>query len=89
MVMEKKLGRKLRNGEVVDHWDRDRSNNRRGNLRLRKSRAAHVKEHYAARDRLVDAQATVRRLRAENRALRAELAKAQRYAGRLLQETEA
>lgn len=51
-VMEQKIGRRLKKGEIVDHIDRNRSNNAPENLRLHASRAKHVHDHFAARDQL-------------------------------------
>jgi len=34
MVMWRKIGRKLRKGELTDHINRDKNNNRRENLRI-------------------------------------------------------
>jgi hypothetical protein len=42
---EKKLGRKLRNGEVVHHKDRDKTNNSFGNLWVFKNQAEHHRVH--------------------------------------------
>lgn len=44
-VMEQKLGRKLRHGEVVHHINGDRGDNRIGNLKLYKSHAEHMAHH--------------------------------------------
>jgi len=52
-VMEQKIGRYLEAGELVDHIDRNRSNNAPENLRLHASRSEHVKDHFSARDQLV------------------------------------
>lgn len=45
LIMEKHLGRKLENNEVVHHVDRDRSNNDISNLQLM-TRSEHSKLHY-------------------------------------------
>jgi hypothetical protein len=63
-VMEQKIGRPVLPTEVVDHIDRNRSNNHPDNLRLHTTRAAHVKDHFAARDQLV---ALVGKIRAVKR----------------------
>ncbi len=42
---EKKLGRKLRKGEVVHHKNRNKSDNRRGNLWIFGSQAEHDAAH--------------------------------------------
>lgn len=60
-VMEQKLGRLLKPGEVVDHIDRNRENNHPDNLRLHESRSQHVKDHFSARDKMVLAHAIIRR----------------------------
>jgi hypothetical protein len=44
-VAEKKLGRKLRPGEVVHHKDRDKSNNHPSNLWVFKNQAEHDRAH--------------------------------------------
>ncbi len=44
-VAEKKLGRKLREGEVVHHKDRNKQNNSPGNLHVFKSQSTHNKAH--------------------------------------------
>lgn len=61
LVMEQKLGRLLEKCELVDHIDRNRSNNAPENLRLHASRSEHVKDHFSARDQMV---ALVEKLRA-------------------------
>ena len=53
LVMEAKLGRLLKSGEIVDHIDRNRSNNAPENLRLHGSRSQHVKDHFSARDQMM------------------------------------
>jgi HNH endonuclease len=55
-VMEQKIGRILRPEQVVDHIDRNRSNNHPDNLALHETRAQHVKDHFSARDQLVIVQ---------------------------------
>jgi hypothetical protein len=60
-VMEQKLGRLIKPEEIVDHIDRNRSNNAPENLRIHASRSQHVKDHYSARDQMV---ALVTKLRA-------------------------
>jgi hypothetical protein len=52
LVMEQKIGRLLKAGEIVDHIDRDRTNNHPDNLRLHENRSQHVKDHFSARDQL-------------------------------------
>jgi hypothetical protein len=42
---EKKLGRKLRNGEVVHHKDRNKANNAPSNLYMFRSQADHDRAH--------------------------------------------
>lgn len=42
---EKKLGRKLRNGEVVHHKDRNKQNNSPSNLHVFKNQIEHDKAH--------------------------------------------
>jgi hypothetical protein len=44
-MAEKKLGRKLRQGEVVHHRDRDKSNNSKYNLWVFKNQEAHERAH--------------------------------------------
>ena len=44
-VAEKKLGRKLRKGEVVHHKDRNKQNNSPGNLWVFRSQAEHDRVH--------------------------------------------
>ena len=44
-VAERKLGRKLRKGEVVHHINRDKSDNRRSNLFVFRSQKAHHETH--------------------------------------------
>ncbi len=65
-VMEQKLGRMVQPEEIVDHIDRNRSNNAPENLQLHATRAEHVKDHFRARDQ-------VAALKAENAVLRAKL----------------
>jgi hypothetical protein len=48
IVMEQKLGRKLRRGEVVHHINGDKLDFRPENLELLPSHAAHMKEHWAS-----------------------------------------
>lgn len=45
VIAEKKLGRKLRNGEVVHHIDRDKKNNSMKNLWVYKNQAEHDEVH--------------------------------------------
>jgi len=47
IVMEKKLGRKLRRGETVHHIDGNKLNNRPRNLMLFPSQSAHIKHEFA------------------------------------------
>ena len=44
-VAERKLGRKLRSGEVVHHKNRDKTDNSRSNLYVFKSQKAHHAIH--------------------------------------------
>ncbi len=44
-VAERKLGRKLRKGEVVHHKNRDKTDNRRSNLQVFKSQKSHHASH--------------------------------------------
>ncbi len=44
-VAERKIGRKLRKGEVVHHKNRDKSDNRRSNLEVFKSQKTHHASH--------------------------------------------
>ncbi len=50
-VAERKLGRKLRKGEVVHHKNRDKNDNRRSNLRVFKSQKQHHQTHKRAKNR--------------------------------------
>lgn len=50
LVMEKKLGRRLRKSEIVHHKDENRSNNKSGNLELFNSYGKHVAKHHVKRD---------------------------------------
>jgi hypothetical protein len=61
-VMEQKIGRLLKREEIVDHIDRNRSNNAPENLRLHESRGQHVKDHFSARDQLVALVSKIRGL---------------------------
>lgn len=45
VVMEEKLGRKLRPGEIVHHIDEDKTNNHPDNLQLFASQAEHARHH--------------------------------------------
>lgn len=47
IVAEKKLGRKLRKGEIVHHRDHDRRNYRPDNLEVLPSQSAHAKLHFS------------------------------------------
>lgn len=44
-MAEKKLGRKLKSGEVVHHKDRNKRNNTPSNLHVFKNQAAHDRAH--------------------------------------------
>ena len=44
-VAEKKLGRPLREGEVVHHYNRDKTDNRKSNLRVLPNQEAHDRIH--------------------------------------------
>ena len=44
-VAERKLGRKLRSGEVVHHKNRDKKDNRRSNLWVFRSQKEHDRTH--------------------------------------------
>jgi hypothetical protein len=46
LVVEQKLSRKLKKGEVVHHIDGDRSNNHPDNLIVFESQSAHLKQHW-------------------------------------------
>lgn len=48
-VMEQKIGRLLKPGEIVDHVDCNKSNNHPENLRLHPSRSEHIKDHFNGR----------------------------------------
>lgn len=45
LVAEKKIGRRLVEGEIVHHRDRNRSNNRPSNLKVYRSNGLHLHEH--------------------------------------------
>lgn len=45
VVMERKLGRKLRKGEIVHHIDGNKKNNKLSNLQLVKNQSEHIKLH--------------------------------------------
>lgn len=49
VLMEKKIGRALRAGEVVHHRNEIRSDNRLSNLVLYSSNAEHMRAHAAAK----------------------------------------
>lgn len=50
LVIEKRLGREIKKGEVVHHWDEDRLNNKEDNLAFLRHQAAHLRLHkFAAR----------------------------------------
>lgn len=61
-VMEQKIGRLVKPEEVVDHIDRNRSNNAPENLQLHASRADRVKDHFAARNELLRVKDAIRAL---------------------------
>ncbi len=46
VLMEKKLGRKLKNNEIIHHIDGDKSNNSIPNLKLFSNQSEHLKEHH-------------------------------------------
>lgn len=46
LVMEKKIGRKLRREEVVHHVDGDKLNNREDNLMLFANQSEHIAHHH-------------------------------------------
>ena len=50
-VAEKKIGRKLRNGEVVHHINRDKTDNRRSNLWVFKNQKSHHSVHKSDKKR--------------------------------------
>jgi hypothetical protein len=50
-VVEQKLGRKLKPGEEVHHINRDKSDNRRKNLWVFKTRRDHKQIHQLDKDR--------------------------------------
>jgi ribosome-associated protein YbcJ (S4-like RNA binding protein) len=49
VVAERKLGRKLRHGEVVHHIDDNKRNNDPSNIEVKASQAEHAREHLAER----------------------------------------
>lgn len=53
LVMEKKLGRKLKPEEVVHHKDEDVTNNRLSNLELKPGRREHLWDHHSKVNRTV------------------------------------
>lgn len=71
LVMEKKLGRYLKPGEVVDHYpDETKSNNHPDNLVLRSSNGEHRKAHHEKGKRVAEVEAENAELRAEIERLR-------------------
>ena len=70
LVMEEKIGRYLRPGEVVDHIDCNRGNNAPENLRLHATRSDHVKDHFRGR---LEMKERVDKLEAEIAELRKRL----------------
>ena len=50
-VAEKKMGRKLKRGEVVHHKNRNKSDNRRSNLRVFRSQKQHHRTHVRSKKR--------------------------------------
>jgi hypothetical protein len=50
-VAERKLGRKLRKGEVVHHKNRTKTDNRRSNLQVFRSQKAHHEHHKKSKKR--------------------------------------
>lgn len=50
LVMQKKLGRKLKKNELVHHKDGNRKNNKKGNLELCKTIGHHKAEHRSRKD---------------------------------------
>ena len=48
-VMEEAVGRPLKKGEVVHHWDEDKKNNNLNNLALFRHQSAHLRLHWFAR----------------------------------------
>lgn len=49
VVMEKLLGRPLKDGEVIHHINEDKTDNRPENLMLFESHSEHMKYHWALR----------------------------------------
>jgi hypothetical protein len=47
VIAERKLGRTLRQGEIVHHEDRNRLNYAEDNLNVLPNQAAHIREHAA------------------------------------------
>jgi hypothetical protein len=72
LVMEKVLGRYLREDEVVHHRDGDRQNNDPDNLEV-KSRAQHVSDHFKASHEVLEVRQRCAELQTENAQLRAEI----------------
>ena len=50
-VAERKMGRKLRKGEVVHHKNRNKTDNRRSNLKVFKNQKKHHKSHVRSKKR--------------------------------------
>ena len=50
-VAEKKIGRKLKKGEVVHHKNRNKSDNRRSNLSVFRSQKQHHRTHFRSKKR--------------------------------------
>lgn len=68
LVMEQQLGRYLEPGEVVDHKNRDRSDNDPGNLQLFASNADHLRDNMTGSKNLAPEERERQRLEAVRRA---------------------